>query len=466
MGIASAVVRHGHGHRHNLFFAGLYFLSGLKSLGDGLGIADFHERAALFPPDLFWQLLGVFCALAMMPLLLLFTFSFPRPMEWVARHPGRTGLLFVPSTIVGVAVFAFALGLIGPAGFAWWASAFNVLFIAVTILVIVLLLRTRARSPDGVERSQALYVLIGFLPGFATGWVISLLQLGSSAAVLDAAQAASTVSLIVHFVSPLLELLACSVVAFAILKYNLLGVDPKFRLGIKSVVAGFIFILIFLFTQVIENVVLQGQVFSFAGPYGSFILSGVFGMVLFKPIERVSGNVSERLMPKAQAQPGSLHAEQIYHAQASYVLRDAKVTDRELAFLRNLQTQLGLGDAAARRIEEEVEGLLKVDDPRTGHFSATPSPSPATAVVRAPPAARPANPPAPRVPAARSAAAPLPARPTVPSPRPAAPAKPAPAAAPAKRAAASKPAKPKAFPGGAAKRGSARPKPPARRGAT
>src|SRR5688572_16489488 len=87
IGIANLVIRNGLDHRHNLFFAGLYMLSGLKSLSEGLAVQanEFNAAAPWFPRSDFWDLLGIFCALGMMPLLLLFVSSFPRPTGWMLR---------------------------------------------------------------------------------------------------------------------------------------------------------------------------------------------------------------------------------------------------------------------------------------------------------------------------------------------------------------------------------------------
>lgn len=390
IGIANVVVRSGRDHRHNLFFAGLYMLSGLKSLSEGLAVAadDFNASAAWFPPSAFWAVLGVFCALGMMPLLLLFVSSFPRPVAWMQRSPRLAVVAFVPSALVAVLLVLFVAGVMGPDLYVGAAQGFNVFFFAVTLIAIVLLLRTRNRSPDPIERTQAMYVLLGFLPAFITGWAVSAIQIGQGS-FIDPDLGRRVIADILHFVSPVFELVACSLVGFAILKYNILGINPRFRLGVKSVLAGAMFIALFMLTQFVENVILQGKVFAFAGDYGSFILSGATGIVLFKPIEKVSGRVSDTLLPgaaavaaaqdsKAEGAPAApasqaaavLHAEQIYHAQCTYVLRDAQVTERELALLRNLRAQLGLDEGQARRIEQEVEQLLRVDAPQTGSSAA------------------------------------------------------------------------------------------------
>lgn len=383
--IANVVIRSGREHRHNLFFSALYFLSGLKSISEGLAVAadDFNASAPWFPPKAFWEILGSFCALGMLPLLLLFVSSFPRPVAWMLRSPRLAAVAFVPSALVAVLLTLFVAQVVPVETYIGAVQGFNIFFFAVTVIAIVLLLRTRARSADAIERNQATYVLLGFLPAFITGWAVSAIQLAQGV-YIDPATADRFIADILHYISPAFEFLACSLVGFAILKYNILGINPRFRLGVKSVLAGAMFIALFILTQFIENVILQGKVFSFAGPYGSFILSGATGIVLFKPIEKVSSKASDKLLPGAAAVAAAdraaeggaapapapaaavLHSEQIYHAQCTYVLRDAQVTERELALLRNLRTQLGLTEEQARRIEQEVEQLLKVDAPQTG----------------------------------------------------------------------------------------------------
>jgi hypothetical protein len=233
--IANVVMRHGREHRHTLFFAALYFLSGLKSLSEGLAItADaWNAEAALFPSKLFWDLLGIFCALGMMPLLLLFVLSFPRPVEWMTDHPRRSVLAFGPSAVVAATLVLFLAGLLAPGPYLAAVSIFNVLFFAVSVAAIFLLLRTWTRSPDPVERSQATYVLLGFIPAFVTGWAVSAIQLASGS-VVDPETGRRAIADILHFVSPVVELVACGLVGFAILKYNLLGINPRFRLGVKA----------------------------------------------------------------------------------------------------------------------------------------------------------------------------------------------------------------------------------------
>ncbi len=416
--LAAFVVRHGRAQRHNLLFAGLYLVSGVKSLSEGLfQVADqFHVTAPLFPDGIAWFHVSQACAFLYTPLLLWFIFSFPRPAGWMARRPWL-GLLFVwPSIVV--------------AGFLWFppsgplrdlaTQAFNVFGTGATVLAVVRLALLRARSQEKSERSQAGIMLLGFLPAFVFGWVLTIL--------LDFQQTATVVAWelrILLYFSPALEIVAACVVAYAILKYALLGVELKAKVGVKSLIMGALLATTFVVTGYIENIVFQGQIFSFAGPYGSFILAGIAGAVVFKPVEILGQKVSTRLFPQA-ANPSPAYqqqrTEEIYRAQVVYVLRDAQVSDREWQFLRNLRDQLGLKEAAARRIEEEVERSLRVDDPRMGRSAVGTgrSPAPAAAplgeveVKRASPL-----PGAPAVPLAPARATPVSPRP---APRPSAPA--------------------------------------------
>lgn len=377
IGLAILVIRNGGGHRHNVFFATLYILSGIKSFSEGVDqVADsFNAQAPLFPPEFFWTLMAGFCALGMLPLLFLFSASFPRPVKWMTQRPKLALLAAVPSAGMAALLTGALLDPNVAPLFLDAVPIFNLLGVVLSVVVLVLLVRTRRSSTDHVERTQALYVAFGFLPGFLAGWSITAIQFlhdGGWVASVDAEEATLN---IIHFLSPLGELFAAGLVGFAILKYNILGIKPGFRVGVKSFLVGFIFAVVFLTTQFIENVVLQGQLFNFAGDYGSFILSGVTGIVLFKPIEKVSSKVSNRLLPQDKDPTGvDSRAADIYRSQCSHILRDAQVTPREMALLRSLREQLGLTETQARAIEEQVERRLHVDAPETGASPGTATP--------------------------------------------------------------------------------------------
>ncbi len=385
--IAFVVVRTGWQHRHNRFFAALYFLSGLKSVSEGMltqvtessdGVVQmrfvaeiFHAASPLFPDARAWFVVSAVCASFMLPLLLLFVMNFPRPVTWVLRASKAQYLFLVPAPVV--AYFVVRAGLDGDvAALKALEFLFNHAGSLVVLVASFVLLRTRAKA-EPIERKQATYLLIGMLPSFLITLLITAIgdaalmpQFGARAAeVGDVLQGHLLV-----YISPILELAAGAFVAYAILKYRILSFELKVKGGVKyalmTVILG---VFLFVIEVYVGNFVFQNQIFSFLGPAGSAGLAAVSGIVVFKPVHKLAGAATDKLFPEAR-QPKATYLDtrshEIYRAQVTTVLRDGNVTDREWSFLRSLRDQLSIPEREARTIEEEVERLLKVDDPRTG----------------------------------------------------------------------------------------------------
>ncbi|HEX2066169.1 MAG TPA: hypothetical protein VHI93_05085 [Candidatus Thermoplasmatota archaeon] len=377
IGLAALVARTGWQQRHSRLFACLYLLSGINSLSHGLlsvvqtssgpsTVADtFHAVSAYFPGTVPWLAVQVACTVLMLPLLFLFVLNFPRPMPWTVRHPRLQWLAFSVSILFGtVFLLAVAQRLPPQVPVHLVQESFNVLATAVILAATFALWRTRERSPSDIERRQAGYLLVGFMPAFAATGAITLLgHLFGPAALAYQLPLA-------YYISPPLELAAAAVTAFAILKYRLLDFELRVRGGMRYVVLTVLLgALVFAIEVYVGNFILQNQVFSFLGPYGSAGVAAVTGILLFKPLHKASNKVTDRLFPDAAAPKVDYErqrAGEIYRAQATHVLRDATVTDREMAFLRTLRDQLGLSAAEAQAIEEGVERRLGVDDARTG----------------------------------------------------------------------------------------------------
>lgn len=353
--VAALVLRHGADRSAHRTFAALYLLSGTKSLAEGLrGMADgLHAQAALFPDGRAWAVVGAACGLAMPAVLVRFVRAFPRPL----RGPSWLGWLPLGvSAIFAVLLFAPVRPPYQPV-----ARAFDLYAAGCTVWAAAMLARARRRTEDPLERRQTSILLLGLLPAFALTWVLLVAGLASDAA---------TATVVVAYLSPALELLACLAVAYALLKYRLLGFELRVKGGMKYVAMTFLTgAILFLASTYVQNYILQDRVFAFAGKDGTAVLTGITGMLLFKPIERLSNRITDRLFPDAAASPEAYarrRAREVYHAQVAHVLRDRAVTDREWAFLRKLRAELGLTEAEAAAVEQEVERLLKVDDPRTG----------------------------------------------------------------------------------------------------
>lgn len=370
--LAVLVARTGWQHGHNRTFAVLYLLSGTKSISEGLLSAyargangalvqtwadHFHANSPLFPDSGSWAGVLVVCSSFMVPLLLAFVLEFPRPWPRFTADWRLRLALFVPALLTITVYFA------KPSWLREYFVGFEMVATAVTLAALYRLFDARENAADPIARKQATYLLAGFFPAFAATWVLTFndvtTHFGHPVIGLDV----FANDWLGPLISPPLELVAAGAVAYAILKYRLLAFELRVKGGAKYVIMSFVVgILLFGLSTYIGNFVLQGAVFSFAGPTGSAVLSGIFTILLFKPVEKLSGRVADRLFPETRkvGYPEQ-RAEEIYQAQATLVLRDSEVTARELDFLHRLREQLGLDPKRAIAIEEALERRLGVD---------------------------------------------------------------------------------------------------------
>lgn len=370
LGLAAFVLRAMRDRIHNVFFASLYTFSGLKSIGEGVlpRANGFHDAAPLFPAAGFWAHVSIVCAFFMLPLLVLFLLHFPRPVRFLRQRPWWIGAFFVPTAL-------FLYGFYGqPAGVdrLRLALALNALALVATAAAFLYLVRTHRTTPDPVERKRAAYVLLGFGPAFLGTWVIAILEFVQ---YYRQAEIPGLATALLHFVTPLLELAAAFLTAYAIVKYQLLGIEFKFKTGLRYTLTTFVigFVLITL-NEFLGEFVFE-RVFGFTQFY--WLLAGIVGVVLFKPVEKAVGRLTDWLFPgvrTGQAEYDDGRAREIYHAQVTYVMRDAQVTERERRFLDHLRGQLQLSLDEAGRIEAAVARLLH---PEAGAGAASP-PRPST----------------------------------------------------------------------------------------
>ncbi|MHB8634492.1 MAG: hypothetical protein ACYDBQ_11110 [Thermoplasmatota archaeon] len=370
--IAALVARTGWEHVHNRLFSALYLLSGVKSWTDGLRAAAqgqswaerFHAASPLFPGSEFWGSLGALCLIAELPLLLLFASHFPRAAPWVARHPGRVVALAIAAAVLAAAYLRpppLALGFLAGRGVV--IVALGLVATAVTISVVAILARTLARTRNPIERSQAGYVLAGWTPSFAVTWLFTGLTLKF---LVD--RNLSTLAWenpIQEYVSPVLELVAAAFVAYAILKFRLLGIELQVKGGVKYIVmTATVGGILFLVVTYVENFVLQAQFFSFAGPQVAAVLSGITSLLLFRPVERIAEIITNRLFPGTAGERAAYNAHRsadIYLAQVTQALSDGKLSDREWRMLHRLRDELKLTGEEAVVLEERAERMAGVD---------------------------------------------------------------------------------------------------------
>jgi len=363
--LAVLVLRAGAERLHHRLFAALYLLSGVKSVAEGLGpVADsLHAASPLFPPAAAWRIGAAACALLMAPTLVAFVLEFPQPAAWIVRRPALRSLLYAPSLVVGGLLALWLTGALalGARSAFLVQEAFNALTLAATAFAAWTLWRSRRRAPDRLDRRQAGLLLVGFAPSFLATWLQVPLAAWASPTSVRLGGA-------IALAAPAFELAAGLVVAYAVLRYRLIGLELQVKGGAKYVVMTAVTgTVLFALVLGVENFVLQDQLFSFAGHAGSAVLSGLTGMLLFKPVERLANRLTDRLFPATTKDPAAYHrarAAEVYHAQVAYALRDGQVSEREWAALRNLQAQLGLASSEADRIEADVRASLPAAAPR------------------------------------------------------------------------------------------------------
>lgn len=330
---------------HNLVFSLLYALSGLKSLSEGLlPMADaLHARAPAFPDPVLWFRLGLLAAFFMLPLLLLFVLLFPRPRRVLQSFPALRVLLFVPS------LFLAALVVVpNHVGLARVITGFNAASLLATFAAVLLLAQGYRTTQDAVERTRAAYVLGAFTTTILANLLIVLLQFARS----------PWTQFFLEWITPLVELVVAAVVGYAIVKYQLLGIELKVKRGTRYAMTGSSMVVVFFvanntFQKVVEPV--------FAFTQLSFLLAALAATFVFYPIQRYAGKFTNRLFPETNATPQAykLHrGREVYHAQVAYVLRDSIVTERERRLLEHLRLQLGLSREDATGVEGDVERAL------------------------------------------------------------------------------------------------------------
>jgi hypothetical protein len=147
--------------------------------------------------------------------------------------------------------------------------------------------------------------------------------------------------------------LAVAVLAYAILRHQLLGIDLKVKWTIKQSTLAGVFIGVFF-------VVSEGaqQVFSQSlGPVIGIVAAGALLFAL-TPLQHAAERVASAAVPGARP-VGQLSVEdrtRLYRDAASQAWADGSLSRDEAAMLRSMQRGLGLSDAEAQAIEREVEG--------------------------------------------------------------------------------------------------------------
>jgi hypothetical protein len=193
--------------------------------------------------------------------------------------------------------------------------------------------------------------------GIITG--IAVLGVLLSALVIIWDQKEGLAATLGYFVANLWSVLAAGVVAFALLRHRLFGLDAavKFTVSRSTIAAAFValFLIVSKLGETVAQSAFQGQ-----GPlWGTLMGAVAAGLLLFalRPLERMGEKVAETVLPgdrpgkRRSGGPASLKH---YREQVELVWSDGIMGLRERTLLEDLRNRLGISPEDALRIEHET----------------------------------------------------------------------------------------------------------------
>lgn len=214
---------------------------------------------------------------------------------------------------------------------------FPLLHVALLVVLAGLWIRnTRVESPPGprVARNLALLMLLLPLLGLVYATQIGEARVGSGGGLFGVARLGTVVLL-----------------AYAILKHQMLGLDTKARWTLsKSTVAALFLAVFFLVSEGA-----QAWLSSEWGPVFGIVAASALVFAL-SPLQRLADRFASRAIPEPSAPlvaGSSAHA--AFRAGVRAALADGRVTRAEERHLAELAQRLGLGPMKALSLKEEVE---------------------------------------------------------------------------------------------------------------
>lgn len=242
-----------------------------------------------------------------------------------------------------IAIVASAV-MIYPLAFAGYSEADDVArgefvdgtaFLVASVLLVVLTVFWLANTRSAHHRAAARNVAL-------VGCGAMLLGMGMSAGGVE------------NSPSWLMRILEILLLAYAVVRYQMLGIDVKLRWGISKGTLGAVFVGVFFVGSELAQ--------SVFGRVANSQLVGILaagGLVFaLAPLQRAADRLAERAVPlappPAPAAP-SVPATALYRQQVELAWTDGRISPNERVMLRGLRKNLGLDADAADAIEHEVE---------------------------------------------------------------------------------------------------------------
>ncbi|MGQ0536136.1 MAG: hypothetical protein ACT4PT_08695 [Methanobacteriota archaeon] len=249
-----------------------------------------------------------------------------------------TGLAIYPPFIVGGAFHGSFESFFRLAG-AGYLAAFGVL---------AFLLAGHGRESDRARLGRG-WLPLAVLAGFPLGYLAA--RAFGDAAVGDSG------------LPGLSRIIGEAVLAYAVLRHQMLGIDVKVRFAISKSTVAAIFIAVFF-------VVSEGAQQFFAGtsmgPYAGIVAAGALVFAI-APLQKVADRIASAAVPlpggpsavgggpPAAYGPRPAADEDIYRRQVRFALRDRRLTREEEIHLAELAERIGIPVRRAYEIRDEVE---------------------------------------------------------------------------------------------------------------
>jgi hypothetical protein len=350
--LAYLVIAKGQPAIYNHVFFLFYMTSGLKSLGEAAAVLLVTSPG----PQGVVEHGVALCGYVLIAIFLWFVLVFPRPIvPWFrqGRRGAVTLLLAVP----------FALNeFMGWVPAARAANLFNVYAVLVAITSLALLWVHSRETDSQEERSRIRWLSATFLILLLSTVVITVLHIMLSGAG-DAGSADRTRSLAaltavtILIAVPALEIVAAMILLYAILRYQVLGID---RIMVR-ITRGTVFALTVpsLFIVISNSIEQLFQVTVLKGVRFDFIIAGFVSSLLMFPVQKWITFLMHRIFPgfaddeAAEAQ----RRVEIFEAQLRYHLLDGALKPSEVDRLRRLATTIGLRDTELRSVAMRFPGI-------------------------------------------------------------------------------------------------------------
>lgn len=150
------------------------------------------------------------------------------------------------------------------------------------------------------------------------------------------------------------RLVTVALLAYAILRHQLLGLDVKVKWTIRRGTLAAVFLAVFfVVAQMAQNYFAQ---------YGVLVGGAAAGLLLFglNPLQRFAERVADTAMPTVRA-PGEMTTDDrlgLYREQLRVAYADGAVDRNERALLLSARSYLGISADEAEQLEREVSGMV------------------------------------------------------------------------------------------------------------